>query len=106
MTPKTEPTEGIRLLTRRTKMNSNCRAGLLASVSTVVLLGAVVGGPAVAATATATATAADASATAATSVEEVTVTARKREERLIDVPVAAQVLNPETISRYNTNDLI
>jgi iron complex outermembrane receptor protein len=56
--------------------------------------------------------AADVSATAGanadtgTRLEEVTVTARKKEERLIDTPVAAAVLSNETISRYNTNDLI
>jgi iron complex outermembrane receptor protein len=94
------------LFTRRNEITLRSRATLLASTSAFVLLGAVLGEPAVAATATAAAADTSASAPAATSVEEVTVTARKREERLIDVPVAAQVLNPATISRYNTNDLI
>jgi outer membrane receptor protein involved in Fe transport len=43
---------------------------------------------------------------ASTTIEAVTVTARKKQERLIDVPVAAQVLSPETIDRYDTTDLI
>ena len=38
-------------------------------------------------------------------IEEVTVTARKREERLIDVPVSAAVLTREEIERYRTRDL-
>jgi len=42
----------------------------------------------------------------ASAQEEVTVTARKKEERLLDVPVAAQVLSAGTINRYNTTDLI
>jgi outer membrane receptor protein involved in Fe transport len=39
------------------------------------------------------------------SLEEVTVTARKREERLIDVPVVASVLGAAQLQRYNTTDL-
>jgi outer membrane receptor protein involved in Fe transport len=39
-------------------------------------------------------------------VEAVVVTARRREERLIDVPVAATVLPRETLERYATTDLI
>ena len=38
-------------------------------------------------------------------IEEVTVTARKREERVIDTPVAVAVLTQEEIERYNTRDL-
>ncbi len=38
-------------------------------------------------------------------LEEITVTARKREERLIDVPVSAAVLTQEEIERYRTRDL-
>ena len=38
-------------------------------------------------------------------IEEVTVTARKREERVIDTPVAVSVLTQEEIERYNTRDL-
>jgi len=38
-------------------------------------------------------------------IEEVVVTARRREERLIDVPVAASSLNAEGIERYNSTDL-
>lgn len=41
-----------------------------------------------------------------TTIEAVTVTARKKEERLLDVPVAATVLNATTINRYDTTDLI
>ncbi len=75
------------------------RAWMLATASATVLLSSLVAAPiAVAATA-----AADA---AGVKVEEVTVTARKREERLIDTPVAAQVATPEALSRYNIDDLI
>ena len=38
-------------------------------------------------------------------IEEVIVTARKREERLIDVPVSAAVLTQKDIERYRTRDL-
>ena len=38
-------------------------------------------------------------------IEEVTVTARKREERLVDTPVAVAVMTGEEIERYNTRDL-
>ncbi|MGI9328380.1 MAG: TonB-dependent receptor [Pseudomonadales bacterium] len=38
-------------------------------------------------------------------IEEIIVTARKREERLIDVPVSAAVLTAEEIDRYRTRDL-
>jgi iron complex outermembrane receptor protein len=41
----------------------------------------------------------------ATSLEEVTVTARKTAERLIDVPVAASVMSAVQLQRYNTTDL-
>lgn len=40
-----------------------------------------------------------------TSLEEVTVTARKVQERLIDVPVVASVLNADALQRYDTQDL-
>ena len=39
------------------------------------------------------------------SLEEVTVTARKQAERLIDVPVVASVMSAEQLQRYNTTDL-
>ena len=42
---------------------------------------------------------------AAAEIEEVVVTARRREERLIDVPVSAAVLTAEEIERYRTRDL-
>ena len=38
-------------------------------------------------------------------IEEITVTARKREERAIDTPVAVAVMTAEEIERYNTRDL-
>ena len=38
-------------------------------------------------------------------IEEIIVTARKREERLIDVPVSAAVLTAEELDRYRTRDL-
>lgn len=38
-------------------------------------------------------------------IEEVLVTARRREERLIDTPVAVSALMAEEIERYNTRDL-
>jgi len=38
-------------------------------------------------------------------IEEVVVTARRREERLIDVPVAASALSAKGIERYNSTDL-
>jgi outer membrane receptor protein involved in Fe transport len=49
-----------------------------------------------------TAAATDASPTA---IQEVTVTARKREERLLDVPVAATALNAKALDKYATFDL-
>jgi iron complex outermembrane recepter protein len=95
------------------------RRWLLASAAMAVGVGELLGGPsawaaAAADTPASAATTAPAAAPAttaengggATRIEEVTVTARKKEERLIDTPVAAQVLTPETLSRYNTNDLI
>ena len=50
-------------------------------------------------------TAGNTAAHGTTNVEEVTVTARKKEERLMDVPVAATVLSATTINRYDTTDL-
>ena len=38
-------------------------------------------------------------------IEEVTVTARKREERVMDAPVAVSVMTEEDLERYNTRDL-
>jgi outer membrane receptor protein involved in Fe transport len=48
---------------------------------------------------------ADAGAAAPVQVQEVVVGARKREERLLDVPVAANVLNTKFLERYDTVDL-
>jgi outer membrane receptor protein involved in Fe transport len=45
------------------------------------------------------------SADAAESIETVVVTARKREEQLINVPVAASIMNSEAINRYAATDL-
>jgi len=42
---------------------------------------------------------------AASTIETVTVTARKRNERLIDVPVSANALTQETLERYATTSL-
>lgn len=39
-------------------------------------------------------------------IEEILVTARLREERLIDTPVAASVLSAEGIERYNTRSFV
>ncbi|MFM8353383.1 MAG: TonB-dependent receptor [Gammaproteobacteria bacterium] len=39
-------------------------------------------------------------------IEEVVVTARKREERLIDAPVAVSALMQEEVERYYTRDLV
>ena len=90
-------------MTNRSLNSDSRRAGrrwLLAGTSALTLIGGAAAAPgAWAATAAAT-------ADKGTAVQEVTVTARKKEERLIDTPVAAQVLTPETLSRYNTNDLI
>ena len=38
-------------------------------------------------------------------IEEVTVTARKREERVVDTPVAVAVMSREELDRYRTRDL-
>jgi outer membrane receptor protein involved in Fe transport len=56
--------------------------------------------PALAADATAPAPAA-----AATTVEEVTITARKREERLVDVPVSANAISGAALQRNAVSDL-
>ena len=39
-------------------------------------------------------------------IEEITVTARKREERLLDVPVSAAALTAQELDRYRTRDLV
>jgi len=41
----------------------------------------------------------------AKTIEELVVTARAREERLINVPIAATVVSPEVVARYATNDV-
>ena len=88
-----------------TKTNASDRATmrrrLLISGSMLAMLGGIATAPvAYAATAAATAP------SGATDVEAVTVTARKKEEKLMDVPVAATVLSATTINRYDTTDLI
>jgi outer membrane receptor protein involved in Fe transport len=42
---------------------------------------------------------------AGTKIEEVVVTARKRQERLLDVPVAATAMGPQQLQRYTISDL-
>lgn len=49
--------------------------------------------------------ASDAPASRATTLEAVTVTARKREETLQDVPVAVTAFTPETLDKLNIEDL-
>lgn len=44
-------------------------------------------------------------ATAATEVQEVIVTAQKREERVIDVPISVTALSGETLERANVTDV-
>jgi iron complex outermembrane receptor protein len=44
-------------------------------------------------------------ATAAGNMEEITVTARKREESFLDVPVVASVITREMLEQYKTDDL-
>ena len=60
--------------------------------------------PVWAATAAADATAGS-SVGSETTVSEVTITARKREERLLDVPVAATALNAAALAKYATFDI-
>lgn len=45
------------------------------------------------------------SASKATNIEEVVVTARKKTERLLDVPVAANALSTKALAKYATTDL-
>src|SRR4051812_42269695 len=44
-------------------------------------------------------------ATNSSEIETLVVTARKRTERLMDVPVSANVLSDQTLRRYATSDL-
>jgi iron complex outermembrane receptor protein len=81
------------------------RRRLLASASMVVLLGVGLAAQTARADDAVATVATKAADTGGTKIEEVTVTARKKQERLIDVPVAATVLTSETISKYNTTDL-
>jgi len=55
--------------------------------------------------ATAPAQAASSPAQGVTTIEAIVVTARKREERLVDVPVAASVLSTDRINEYAATDL-
>ncbi|HEV2652727.1 MAG TPA: TonB-dependent receptor [Rhizomicrobium sp.] len=50
-------------------------------------------------------TAPDSNQQASGGIETVVVTARKREEQLINVPVAASTMNTETLDRYASTDL-
>ena len=49
--------------------------------------------------------AAEPSGQADTAVQELVVTARRREERLLDVPVAATALSTQAMERYQSSDL-
>ena len=55
--------------------------------------------------ATAPAAGAEQAGAGGTRLEEMVVTARKREERLLDVPVAATALGPQQLQRYTISDL-
>ncbi|WP_411832159.1 TonB-dependent receptor [Pseudoxanthomonas mexicana] len=52
-----------------------------------------------------TAAAGDTPASSATTLDAVTVTARKREETLQEVPVAVTAFTPETLEKLNVNDI-
>lgn len=80
-----------------TRLSKSC------GISVVALL-AVQGIPVYAGNAIAK-TNAQAKADISQSLEEVTVTAQKRPERLIDVPVAANVFTANTLARYGTANL-
>jgi len=82
-------------------LGSSGRRLILASTALAALLPATL---ALAAEAAATSDAASASSTG-TTVESIVVTARKREERLVDVPVAASVLSVDRINQYAASDL-
>lgn len=94
---------------RQTSARGRCaarvsRSRLWAASEFVLALAAATGF----ATAVAAADSGDSGRTAAAgpvALEEVTVTARKKEERLMDVPVVASVLGREQLQRYNTTDL-
>jgi iron complex outermembrane recepter protein len=90
----------LNLVTGEVRPRFRRRAAWIATAGLALVLSA--GVEPVQAAAAATQTADD----SATTIETLTVTARKKEERLIDTPVAAQVLTPEVLTRYNTNDLI
>jgi len=77
------------------------RTWLLASVA--ALSSMAVGNAALAATAAAAPAAAPDQS--GTNVEEVVVTARKRSERLLDVPAAISVLSAKDLSRYGVKDM-
>lgn len=82
------------------------RLAMLAGVATCALMSAASRTAFAADPASATAPSSDQSQVAqGTSVEEIVVTARKREEKLINVPVAVTALAPVAIARYSEQDL-
>ena len=79
------------------------RAALLGGVSMTLVMAAC---PVFAADAAGTgATASANGASKGTEIEEVVVTARKRTERLLDVPVAANAMSAQALAKYATTDL-
>ena len=80
--------------------NSNrTRAALLGGVAMALILGAH---PVFAADAAAPTAASD---NKAVNLEEVTVTARKKTERLLDVPVSGNAISAKSLAKYATTDL-
>jgi outer membrane receptor protein involved in Fe transport len=78
---------------------------LAAALSAHPLLAAEASAPAASASPEAPTPAASASADASSTVEEVTVTARKRSERLVDVPVSANAISGAALQRAAVSDL-
>ncbi len=90
---------------KTTRLRARLCASSVLGLATVLTLGAATSPVGAASASAAADTAAPAGRSLGVSLEEVTVTARKKEERLIDVPVVASVLGAEQLARYNTNDL-
>jgi iron complex outermembrane receptor protein len=74
------------------------RAAVLFAEASLIVLGAAVS--------TAHAQPASGSAASPAALEEIVVTARKRDERLIDAPVAVYALGEEVLTRYAINDVV
>lgn len=82
------------------------RTGLAATTSLAALIGlAAWTGPALAQDGPAPTAAPSDNPKSIAGIESITITARKKDERQIDVPVASTVLPPEAIERYATTDL-